>query len=115
MLVCLLYMARKSKKKDAVGFLRGLGSSLPQETKKGIAAVLFFLLGALLTLAALGSAGVVGEDLYGFFSSLLGIGYFLLPILSFILGTVLLRDEEHSLPLIKGIASVFFFVARSSL
>ncbi len=115
MLVCLLYMARKNKKKDAVGFLRGLGNSLPKETKKGIAAVLLFLLGALLTLAAVGSAGVVGEDLYGIFSSFLGVGYFLLPLLSFILATVLLRDEEHSLPLIKGIASLFFFAASLAL
>jgi len=90
-------------------------ASIPPETKRGIFAVLLFVLGLLLGLASLDSAGIVGEDLYRIFSTLLGVGYFLLPLISGILGWLILREKEHSLPLLKGLASGLFFLSGLAL
>lgn len=111
-LVFTLYMARR--KRETRRWFKGL-TAIPTGTKRGIGATLLFLLGILLLLAAIGAAGVVGEDLYRMFSSLLGVGYFLLPLLAMTLGTLILRDGEHSLPLIKGLASLLFFVTGLAL
>lgn len=84
-------MARKSSK--GVSRFNPL-QSLPADTKRSIIVVVFIIIGIFLTLAAFGGAGVIGGDAYQFFVYLLGVGYFLLPLLFFILAGNMFRGEE---------------------
>ena len=90
-------------------------TTLSSETKRAIAAVALFIMGALLSLAAAGAAGVAGQRLFDLLSYILGVGYFLLPLLSFLLAIVLVRNREAPFPIMKSIAAGFFFVAALGL
>ncbi len=103
------YMARKNGKqsKDTANPLR----TLPTETKRTIAAIVLFILGLIFVLAYFGVAGNGGSDLYWLFDYLLGIGYFLLPLLLFILGWSALREESVGFNPLKMVSSVIFILA----
>jgi len=99
-------MARKNGKKDGWSPL----SSVPQETKRAIIVVLLVVAGLFLTLASFDAAGIAGSDAYRLFAKLLGVGYFLLPVLFFVLAGNALRPRE-GITTLKLIASALFFVA----
>src|SRR4051812_20590737 len=96
-------MARKNGKTGKPG--------VPPETKRAIVVVVLIIVGLFLVLAAFGAAGVAGSDAYRLIASLLGIGYFLVPLLFFILAGNALRAEGGGFSPIKLIASGIFFVA----
>ncbi len=100
------HMARKHVKKNWKAF-----SPVPQETKHAITAVLLVVAGLFLTLASFDAAGIAGSDAYRLFAKLLGVGYFLLPVLFFVLAGNALRAERGGITLFKLITSVLFFVA----
>lgn len=102
-------MARKNSKnnKESANPLR----TLPSETKRTIAAIVLFILGLIFVLAYFGVAGNGGSDLYWIFNYLLGIGYFLLPLVLFILGWSMLREESVGFNPLKIISSVLFVLA----
>ena len=101
------HMARKNGKKDGWSPL----SSVPQETKRAIIVVLLVVAGLFLTLASFDAAGIAGSDAYRLFAKLLGVGYFLLPVLFFVLAGNALRTERGGITTLKLIASGLFFVA----
>lgn len=88
------------------------GPGIPQETLRSIIVVLLFIGGVLLTLAGLGIAGSGGNDLYTLFGYLLGsIGYFLLPLIFFMLAGNALRTESHGFTTTKIISSIVFVLS----
>ena len=101
-------MAKKKASKQSES---GPLTSIPAHTKRAIAAVIFFVIAILLALSAGGAAGVAGERLFSGLSYVLGVGYFLLPLLSLILGITLAKDREAPFPILKAIASGIFFVS----
>jgi len=86
-------------------------SAIPHDTRRAIIVVLLVVAGLFLTLAAFDAAGIAGSDAYRLFASLLGVGYFLLPLLFFVLAGNALRTEQQGLTAVKLIASGLFFVA----
>lgn len=98
-------MARKAGKKE-----KGR-EGLPEHTKRAIAVILLLVLGVFLTLAAFGAAGIAGSDAYRLFAYLLGVGYFLLPILFFVLAGTALKEEASGFTPLKIIASSIFVLA----
>jgi len=84
---------------------------VPQETKRAVVVVLLIIIGLFLTLAAFGAAGVAGSDAYRLFASLLGVGYFLVPLLFFILAGNALRPEQSGFSAIKLASAGVFFVS----
>jgi S-DNA-T family DNA segregation ATPase FtsK/SpoIIIE len=76
-----------------------------------VIAVLFGIVGIFLILAAIGIAGPAGSSIYDVLFSFLGVGFFLFPVLFFMLAAAVLREQEHTLSLLKGIASGVFFLA----
>ncbi len=102
-------MARKqSKSKTSLNPF----ATLPGGTKRAIIAVVFVIVGVFLSLAAFDGAGVAGSDAYNLFAYLLGIGYFLLPVLAFVLAAAALREQEaEGIPVLKIVASVIFLFA----
>ncbi len=86
-------------------------TALPGQTKRAVVAVLLAIVGIFLSLSALGTAGVAGSDVYDLLFGFLGVGYFLLPVLCFMLATATLREQESTITLIKGVSSGVFFLA----
>ncbi len=76
---------KKNRKKDLAESPANI-SGLKDDTLRAIVAVAFFVLGMFLVLAAFGKGGKVGEYSYSILhDTLFGIGYYLLPVLFFIL------------------------------
>lgn len=86
-------MARRRKKKYSVRLEHGL----EQETLYSITAVVFFVIAIFFMLAAFSIAGPVGDYLYNILAHVLGIGYFLLPALFFLLGIAFLKSLHTGL------------------
>lgn len=100
-------------------------SHLKRETRNTIGAIVLFTLSIILLLAGIGKAGFAGEKLYSFFSWLLGIGYFLIPLVlllaSISLGGEKKDEEKHghrilgtTLFLISGLTLLFLIHKESS-
>jgi hypothetical protein len=85
-------------------------ASVPKDTFKAIMAVFLIIVGAVLALAGFGAAGPAGSDAYILFGNLLGIGYFLLPILFFMLGGAALREERPAFNPLKLVSSALFLI-----
>jgi S-DNA-T family DNA segregation ATPase FtsK/SpoIIIE len=102
-------MARKNSKKEPL--IRNPLGAVPTETKKGVVVIVLVIIGLFLLLAAFGIAGTAGSDAYRLFNYLLGIGYFLLPLLFFVLAGNALRSEFAALTPLKIISSVVFILA----
>ncbi len=83
-------------------------ANLKHETWRGIAAILLFVLATLFVLSALDKAGIAGNGVYRWLSYLLGIGYFLLPIVSAMLGIALIKSPLERFPFIKIVGSMLF-------
>ena len=87
-------------------------ATLPNNTKRAIIVVVFVIVGVLLILAPFSGAGPTGDQAYSLLKSLVGIGYFLLPILFFVLaGNALREQEERTFTIFKGVASAVFLLA----
>ncbi|HVV38709.1 MAG TPA: DNA translocase FtsK [Candidatus Paceibacterota bacterium] len=103
-------MARKSSKSSKSSFTPAI--TLPSKTKRAIIIVLFVIVGMLLVLAPFSGAGPIGDQAYTLLRSLVGIGYFLLPILFFVLaGNAMREQEETTFSILKGIASAIFLLS----
>ena len=101
-------MSRKKKKKESDSEKTPIFSMIKKETLHGVIAVLFFAIALFLLLARFSIAGVVGEHLYNLLSLLLGVGYYLLPILFFILSFTFFKSTERSVALPQTIGAVLF-------
>jgi S-DNA-T family DNA segregation ATPase FtsK/SpoIIIE len=90
---------------------KNLLAGLRTETKQGILAIIFFVVAILFSLAPLELAGIVGEKTYFILSYLLGIGYFLVPLLFLLLSISFLINEERIFNKLKITGGVLFFIS----
>jgi DNA segregation ATPase FtsK/SpoIIIE, S-DNA-T family len=90
----------------------GFFSSLQEETVRGIAGVLLFMTAIILSLAALGMAGPVGEKLFRGIYFVVGIGYFLLPVvlIMWAWGLFMRAGREQQLQLVRTVGAFLFFL-----
>ena len=102
----LKIMAKKNGKSSGKSAL----ANVPAQTFKSIAAVLLIIVGAVLTLAGFGAAGPAGSDAYILIGRLVGAGYFLVPILFFMLGGAALREERPAFNPLKLVSSALFLI-----
>ena len=79
------------------------------ETLQGVLAVLFFAGGLILIFASLGKAGSGGEYLYAKLTALVGVGFYLLPILALFLSAGCLRAFKGLFPVKKTIGVFILF------
>jgi S-DNA-T family DNA segregation ATPase FtsK/SpoIIIE len=85
---------------------------IKKETKDGIIAISLFLLTILSMLASFDKAGMVGRFLFDYLSKLLGVGYYLIPIASLILGISFIKNiEDRRFPLHRLLGTLIFFFA----
>ena len=106
---------KKKKNKKDEDKKPGLFESLKKETMQGIFAIIFFILGAFLILAAFEGAGVIGNTTFKFLSSLFGIGYFIIPVLFFLMSASYVRSLRGSFGTLKKINAIIFFLAGIGL
>lgn len=103
-------MARKNGKTERTTRTAAT-PSVPSHTKRAVIAIVLIITASFLTLAAFGIAGGAGEDIFRLFAYLLGVGYFLLPILLFLLAGSALRREWSGLTTTKLVASAAFVLS----
>lgn len=90
-------------------------SYLKEETVQGIVAIAFLVLAVFFILSSFGKAGFVGAKIYQFFSYLFGIGYYLLPLIFFILSASFLNSLKRKLALTHTVGGLLFFVSSLSI
>jgi len=102
-----------ARKKDA-GISKHLDDINPikdvkAETLQGVFAVISVVVGIFFTLAAFHKGGLVGEKSYSVLTSLLGIGYFLLPLFALLMAISFIKDLRQHFTYSKIVTSLLAF------
>ena len=90
-------------------------SRLHPETKKSVWAVVFFGLGVILLLAKFNNAGPLGAFVYNFLEGFFGWGYYLLPLILFVIAGVFLSSDRRKIYQITFFGAVLFVLAGLGL
>ncbi len=96
-------MGRKNNKKTEAQEYNNNGrgkrwhTELKTETKKGILAIIFFLVSTIFVLSFIGKGGQVGGYIFQIFNWLLGKGYFFAPLSFVLVGFSLLFSAERKI------------------
>lgn len=105
-------MAKKKKRKYKKKVeSTSLFDGLREETIHGVWAVVFFVLAIFSILSSFGLSGVVGEYFYNFFRYLLGVGYFLFPILLIMIAMSFVGSLKNNLGKSRLFGSLLFFIS----
>ncbi len=107
-------MAKKKESEDIIEKAK-FWNEMKDETVRAILAILAFVVTLLSLLASFGKAGVVGVYGYLFFTRILGIGYFLIPLLSAMIGIALLQGLEKKFRTSKTVGACIFFFSSLGL
>lgn len=84
---------------------------LKSETVQGVISILSFALSVLLSLSAIGKAGVAGQAIYRSLSVTLGVGYFMLPLMLALFGAATLKNIHRGFSISKALAAAIFFLS----
>jgi S-DNA-T family DNA segregation ATPase FtsK/SpoIIIE len=95
---------RSNKKRNDEGGLK-------HETKYGIYALIAFLVAFFFILSGFGGAGPSGRVIHSLFSTLFGVGYWLVPILSVLLGASYLKSIRPNIGLSHMVSSLIFLLS----
>ena len=98
---------KKTERRKSGGFLK----NLPDETVQGVASVVFFVLAIFTALAIWEKAGIVGHYTFIGLSWLLGVGYYLLPLLFIVLAITFLRNIHKQFESAKLYGALLFLVS----
>ena len=108
-------MAKKNKTRDEANETPPR-PHLQEETLHAIIAIILFVFGIFFTLSSFGKGGKVGLISWNVLHDIfLGIGYYLLPILFFILSISFFRSLHKKLALTHSTGGVLFFISSLSL
>lgn len=90
---------------------------LQDETLRSIFAVVFFVLAIFLLLSSglLDKGGFVGRTVYSIFHKLFGIGYYLLPVILFILSISFFRSLHKKLATTHSVGGLLLFLSALAL
>lgn len=99
---------REEKDKDSEPLLK-------EETVHAVLGIVFAVLGIFFILAAFGAGGRAGEVIFEKLKELLGLGYYLLPVIAFMLCASFFRSLKKNIALLQGIGSALFFFSGLGL
>ncbi len=91
------------------------GPSLKEDTVRAILSVTMFVLSSFFVLASFDLGGVAGRHSYEWLFKLFGGGYFLIPLVLFLVGITLIRSLENAFNKIHAVGAFLFFLAGVSL
>lgn len=100
-----------SKKKKTEKRESSFTFGLQEETKYAVLSVVFCVIGIFLLLSAFAKGGVVGENVFTLFDGLLGVGYYLLPALAFIIAIGYFKTEKANFAITNIIGSLLFITS----
>jgi len=83
-------------------------TGLSDEIRHTVIAILFFVIAIFFSVAPFGKAGMLGESVYGGFNYLLGVGYFALPLLLFLLGLSFFRETRPNIAMSASVGAFLF-------
>src|SRR3989339_1732185 len=92
-----------------------LFEGLSDETRHSGIAILFFVIGIFFSVAPFGKAGLMGSSIYGGFEYLLGVGYFIPPLLLFLLGVSFFRASRPNLAMTASVGAFLFLFSTLGL
>jgi len=102
-------MAKRKKKSAQKSF--NIMNNLRDETRHWVLSILFFVLAIFFILASFNSAGVVGSSLFNWLEILLGIGYFILPLLFILLGISFFKGSGPNFAAATTTGAIFFLLS----
>jgi S-DNA-T family DNA segregation ATPase FtsK/SpoIIIE len=109
--------SNKNNKEDKVKARRQKNSQdfvVAKDAVQSVTAIGFFLLALIFILAYFNLAGIAGRLIYKNFSWLMGLGYTLLPLASFLVGMSILKKDMNKKSLaIKKVIWILIFVLAS--
>lgn len=110
-------MGRKKINKEEKFGIKESVQRMPikDETLSWIIAILCFVISIFFILASFDKAGPVGSKLFEWFEILFGVGYFLIPITFFILGTSFTQSIKKEFNTAKFIGASILFVSALAL
>lgn len=111
-------MAKKDKKRNAEQELsaeKAKRSNLQKSTLHSVWGIVLLVAAIFFLLASFGIGGKAANLLYTGLKTLMGLGYYLLPILLFILSASFFNDHDRRFPLSKAIGSILFFLSGLGL
>ncbi len=113
---------KNQKKNNGNGHSINVLKELKQDTAHAIIAILLFVISIFFLLSAWqtglplhGRAGPVGDALYSFFSYLLGLGYFLIPIVLILLGISFWNEPEKRFSSLRVVGGLLLFLSGLGL
>jgi len=107
-------MAKKKESDDIIHKAK-FWNDMKEETIRAILAIIAFVITLLTLLASFDKAGPIGLYGYLFFTRLFGIGYFLIPLVSAMVGIVLLQGLEKKFRTSKTVGAFIFFFSSLGL
>ncbi len=99
------------KKKPSQQKKLNVMSTLKEETRHGVLAVIFFVLAIFFILASFGKSGVVGISIFKWLDLFFGIGYFVLPLLFVLLGVSFFRNTKPDVASTTTVGAILFFIS----
>ncbi|PIQ68305.1 MAG: hypothetical protein COV91_04755 [Candidatus Taylorbacteria bacterium CG11_big_fil_rev_8_21_14_0_20_46_11] len=84
---------------------------LREETLQGVLAVLFFVVALVLVFAAFDNAGPAGRNVFRVLTSFVGIGFYILPVLSMFLSIGFLKALRGLFPVKKTVGAFILFLS----
>jgi S-DNA-T family DNA segregation ATPase FtsK/SpoIIIE len=106
---------KKRRREDTEKPTNGTFSDLEHSTLQSVWGILLFLLAIFFIVASFGKAGEAGNMVYSILKNLLGLGYYLIPLLLLVLSLSFFTDKDRNFPMSKLIGSVLFFVGGLGL
>ncbi|MEK7120883.1 MAG: DNA translocase FtsK 4TM domain-containing protein [Patescibacteria group bacterium] len=109
-------MAKKQKKEKEIDNSKKHKKNLPSlnlkdETLNAVWVIIFIVLSIILSLSAIDKAGIAGEKIFKLFSYLLGIGYYVLPILFVILAIARIKSFRADFAFARWVGSGIFLLS----
>ncbi len=100
-------MAKKQKKSKK----ESIFDSIASEVKHSVLSIIFIALTVFFILSRFGKAGPVGDKTYELLNTLLGVGYYILPLLLTLLAVSLIKNSRPQLANTTIVASLLFFIS----
>lgn len=107
------YMGRK-KKSESSSFVEGL-RMLKEESRHTILAIILAVIALIFVLAGFHAAGTGGEYLFKLFDLLLGVGYYLVPVVLLMVSINYFRSLTPQLAVFQAIGGGILFISALSL
>jgi len=109
-------MARTKTKKKVIEKQReSFWETMDPRTRGGILGVVFFVLAIFFVIASIKKAGLVGGWIFSFFTMLLGVGYYLIPIVLILIAIAFVKPSTQNPGKLQIAMAIIFFFSSLSL